>query len=312
MVPKLKTVSFFAALLVCHITGSSLKAQSFAKLNSSINGTVYQSLEFSSDIAGSKLSYSVYLPPFYRSSVDSFPVLYLLHGYGGSETSWIERCNIHLIIDSLIRLNEIPSLIVIMPDARNSYYINDYAGEFRYEDIFIQELIPFVDSTYKTCSHPGCRIIAGLSMGGFGAVIQSVLHAGEFETCIALSAAIRSDEMILNEKQENYNKKFSPLFGNNLTGEERITELWKSYSPFYIIDDSIANKLKGINWYIDCGMNDSLLEGNEMLHRVFLKFNIPHEYHVRIGSHNWEYWRTGIVEGLKFAGRKLNEKTHIY
>jgi enterochelin esterase-like enzyme len=302
--PRTIVVLIFAVRFLCHNTVSTAQ-QSFTHLNSNINGTVYRSIGYRSEITGSTLMYSVYLPPFYYSSADSFPVLYLLHGYGGSETSWIDRCNIHVIIDSLIRSGDIPPMIVIMPDAKNSYYINDCEGRFPYEDIFIKELLPFVDSTYKTCSGRANRIIGGLSMGGYGAVIYSILHHEYFATCIALSSAIRSDEMILNQRQDDYNNKFGPLYGNGLVGEERLTELWKSYNPLYMINDSVAGILKSINWYIDCGTDDFLLPGNEMLHQLFLKYNIPHEYHVRIGAHNWEYWRAGIIDGFKFAGRKL-------
>jgi enterochelin esterase-like enzyme len=303
-IPRTIVILFFAVRFLCHNTVLTAQ-QSFGQLNSGISGTIYRSIEYRSEITGGTLMYSVYLPPFYYSSADSFPVFYLLHGYTGSDASWIDRCNIHVTIDSLIRSGDVPPMIVIMPDAKNSYYINDYAGRFPYEDIFIHELIPLVDSTYKIYTGRACRIIGGLSMGGYGAVIHSILHHEYFGTCIALSAAIRSDEMIINETQDDYNNKFGPLYGNGLAGEERLTELWNSYNPLYMINGSTASVLKGINWYFDCGTDDYLLPGNELLHQMFLKFNIPHEYHVRIGAHNWEYWRTGIIDGLKFAGRKL-------
>jgi len=287
-------------LLVFNTGARWLNGQSFAELNSNIRGTVYKSLEVNSKVLNNKLEYSIYLPPYYHTTADSFPVLYLLHGYKGDETSWIDRCEIHIIIDSLIIINEIPPLIVVMPDARNSYYINDYLFQFPYEDMFIREFIPYIDSTYKTFSNLRYRIIGGLSMGGFGAIIQSIKHADVFGSCIALSAAIRTDEMIINMKSEDYNVKFSHIFGKDLDGKERITENWKVNSPFYIIGDSISDKLRTINWYFDCGMNDIFIQANEMLHELFLKYNIPHEYHVRIGSHNWEYWRYGIINGAKF------------
>jgi enterochelin esterase-like enzyme len=294
-------------LFVFHTYIPGLYGQSFNEINSEIRGTVYKSLEVYSNILNDKLNYSVYLPPYYHTSADSFPVLYLLHGFMGDETSWIDRTKIHIIIDSLISREEIPPLIVVMPDARNSYYINDYQLQFPYEDIFINEFIPFIDSTYKTLPYPGYRIIAGLSMGGFGAVINCIKHADVFGSCIALSAAVRTDEMTVNMKPEEYSSKFSHIYGSNLEGNDRITEHWVNNSPFYLINDSIADRLKSIDWYFDCGMNDFLINGNEILHQIFLKYNIPHEYHVRIGSHNWDYWHTGIIEGIRFAGQRLKE-----
>ena len=108
-------------------------------------------------------------------------------------------------------------------------------------------------------------------------------------------------------KSEEYDIKFSHVFGEDLDSKERITENWKGNSPFNIIGDSISDKLRTNNWYFDCGMNDIFVQGNEMLHQLFLKYNIPHEYHVRIGSHNWEIWRDGIINGIKFTVLKLGK-----
>ncbi len=300
---KSRLISLHIAL-AC-LLNLQLDGQSFSELNSKINGIAYKSLEFNSKILNTRLKYSVYLPPYYHTSRDSLPVLYLLHGYGGSESSWIDRCDIHGIIDSLIGAAEIPSMIVIMPDGKNSYYINDYQHQFPYEDIFINELIPYVDSTYRTRANRSNRIIGGLSMGGYGAVLLSIKHPGIFGTCISLSAAIRTDEMIIDLDSANYSKKYSDLFGGELQGDERINEHWKSYSPFYLLNDSISQTLKSINWYFDCGIDDFLINGNEAFHDAFLKLGIPHEYHVRIGSHNWEYWKNGLTEGIKYAGRSM-------
>lgn len=303
---QMRKLSIFILIIFC-LTNLQLNGQSFTELNSEINGIVYKSLDFRSEILDTGFSYTIYLPPYYHTTHDSLPVLYLLHGYGGDENSWIARCNIHRIIDSLINTGEIPPVIVIMPDGRNSYYINDYQFRFPYEDIIVTELIPYIDSTYRTISQKRCRLIAGLSMGGYGAIVLSIKHPDIFGECISLSAAIRTDEMIINAKSADYNKKFSTLFGGELQGEERISEHWKAYSPFYLVDDSTSDKLKSVNWYFNCGMNDFLIQGSEALHRLYLKWEIPHEYHVRIGSHNWEYWKTGIIEGIKFAGQRISE-----
>lgn len=300
-----KTVTILILLSVFYAGFLRSAGQSFTELNSDIRGTVYKSLEANSSIVENKFMYSIYLPPYYHNSNEGFPVLYLLHGIRGDETSWIDRCKIHIIIDSLIQIKELPPLIIVMPDGKNSYYINDYLLQYPYEDIFIKEFIPYIDSTYKTISNTRYRIIAGLSMGGYGALINSIKHTDIFGTCIALSAAVRTDEMIMNMKPADYDRKFSHIFGTDLEGKERITEHWKDNSPVYLVNDSISEKLKSISWYFDCGTNDFLINGNELLHQIFLKYTIPHEYHVRIGTHNWDYWRTGIIGGIKFAGQKI-------
>lgn len=196
-------------------------------------------------------------------------------------------------------------MIIIMPDGRKSYFINDYQQQFPYEDIFTGELIPFIDSTYKTLQQKRYRFIGGLSMGGYGALILSIKHPDMFGVCIALSAAVRTDEMIASVDSANYINKFSVLFGSEFQGNERINEYWKSYSPFYLLNDSISGEIKSISWYIDCGIDDFLIKGNEALHTAFLNLGIKHEYHVRAGSHDWEYWKKGIIEGMKFSGLSI-------
>ena len=299
----MRYISLFI-LVIPWIINLQINGQSFTELNSEIKGTVYRSLDFKSELVDNRIKYSIYLPPYYHTSNDSFPVLYLLHGYGGSETSWIDRCNIHRIIDSLILTQDILPMIIVMPDGKRSYYINDYQHKFPYEDIFIKELVPYIDSTYKSLPFKNCRFIAGLSMGGYGAIVLSIKHHDMFGACIALSAAVRTDEMIINEDSSKYSSKFSDLFGGELQDSARINEYWKSNSPFYLLNDSISGKLKNTCWYINCGMNDFLIHGNESLHTAFLKLGILHEYHVRVGSHNWEYWKTGIIEGIKLTGKK--------
>lgn len=302
---------FLSTLVISWLINPQLNGQSFTELNREIKGTVYKSLDFDSELVNNRLKYSIYLPPYYHTTNDSFPVLYLLHGYGGGETSWIDRCNIHRIIDSLILTRQITPMIIVMPDGKNSYYINDYQRKFPYEDIFIKELIPYIDSTYKSLSSKKFRFIAGLSMGGYGAIVLSIKHHDVFGACIALSAAVRTDEMIINEDSLKYNSRFSDLYGGELQGSTRVNKYWKSNSPFYLLNDSISEKLKNTCWYINCGMNDFLIRGNESLHTAFLRLGILHEYHVRVGSHNWQYWKTGIIEGIKFAGQK-NLKNNFY
>ncbi len=258
-------------------------------------GTVKESLNISSKYLHGVSEYSVYLPPSY--SVDSqkkFGLMYLLHGYGGNENSWIRRCKIKSILDSLISENAMPELIVIMPDAKNSYYINDYLGKFNYEDYFIKELLPHINQNFRIDSSKK-PAICGLSMGGFGAIILPVKHPEIFSHSISLSPAVRTPKIFSGLPQEKYNSYFGNLFGHDLASEERITEHWKKNSPFFMIDSSNVSNISNTKWYIDCGMYDFLFPANRAFHNFLLDFNVPHEFHMRIGKHNWEYWRKGFI-----------------
>lgn len=272
-----------------------------------MNGSIFQSLPFYSKTAGGNIRYSVYLPPDYYSRTDSFPVFYLLHGLGGNENSWLSDFALSRIADSLITCKAMPSMIIVMPDGRKSYFINDYNHAFPYETIFIDEFIPHIDSLYKTKSSKPFRAIGGLSMGGYGALIHCMRHPGHFSASVSLSAAVRTDSMIMNEKSEKYKQVFRPVFGDSIRLYRAATWHWIENSPLYQVGLN-PEPLRSIRWYLDCGFSDYLIQGNEALHDLFTRHGIPHEYHVRPGNHNKAYWETALIPALLFTGRVFEER----
>lgn len=270
-----------------------------------LKGTVYESLGIESKLLGEYVKYSVYLPPEYNSTNEKYPVLYLLHGFNGNETSWVRDSHIQLLMDSLISNKIIRPFILVMPNGQNSYFINNYNNSFPYEDFFINELVPFIDSTYRTLPERNFRGTAGLSMGGYGAIILPVKHPDIFGYSVALSAALRTDETFIKVSKKKYSINFAKLYGDSLNEQQRITRHWKENSPFYLVNKQTANDLKKIQWYINCGMQDFLLPGNESFHWLLLDLNIPHEYHMCIGTHNLHYWDMEIPYGLEFFSSHL-------
>ena len=136
--------------------------------------TVFESLSFESNKLGRKVSYSIYLPSDYNTSKRNYPVLYLLHGYTDNETNWIQMGQMKTIADRAIANEEAVPMIIVMPDAWDTWYINQYDGKVPYEDMFFEELIPYMEKTYRIRSDKESRAIAGLSMGGYGSFLYSV------------------------------------------------------------------------------------------------------------------------------------------
>ena len=270
-------------------------------------GQVLEALKVSSAILGRDVAYAVYLPPDYATSTRRYPVVYLLHGYTDDESGWIQFGEVGLAADRAIAEREIPPMIIIMPDGGVTFYINDAAGKVRYEDMFVQELIPYVDATYRTRASREFRGIAGLSMGGWGTLIQSLRHPELFAAGAAFSAAVWPDDEILGMKQESWDKLLGPLFGAaGLAGKDRLTPYFRKVSPLDLAKSLPEDSLKKVRYYIDCGDDDFLIKGNCALHLLLTSRKIPHEFRVRDGSHTWSYWRTGIVDGLKFIGESFH------
>ncbi|RHR61764.1 alpha/beta hydrolase-fold protein [Parabacteroides sp. AF17-28] len=260
---------------------------------------VFESLSFDSQKLGRKVSYSIYLPSDYNTSKRNYPVLYLLHGYTDNETNWIHMGQMKTIADRAIANEEAVPMIIVMPDAWDTWYVNQYDGKVPYEDMFFEELIPYMEKTYRVRSNQESRAIAGLSMGGYGSFLYSLHHPDMFCACAPLSAAVFDDSVMDTRKAKSHKDLFNRLFG---PGDEH----WHKNSVEKILSDWDENKLPNIRYYIDCGDKDGLLEGNFQVHQIMRQKNIKHEFRVRSGGHSWTYWRTALPEVLKFVSQTFS------
>ena len=262
---------------------------------------VLESLSIQSEILETTVPFSVYLPDGYNSSNQKYPILYLLHGGGGNETDWLVRGNIQNIMDNAIQEGHMPRTIVIMPSSLATHYVNSYDGKMKYKDMFIQEFIPKIESTYRCRTDRDSRGIAGLSRGGYGSLLYAITNPDLFRTCVALSSALRTDEEFMNYNQEDWMKRYYRYYGGE-TSDKRLKENYRSHSPLDLILNQDIEKIKTIYFYIDCGDDDYLINGNMLLHQRMNELGIKHEFRVRDGAHTWSYWRSGLAEGLKFTG----------
>ena len=266
-------------------------------------GIVKESLKCDSKLLGYPVEYSIYLPADYQTSNRSYPVLYLLHGYSDDETGWIQFGEAAQIADKGIESGDCPPVIIIMPNGKVSWYCNDYKMANPWEDMFVKEFIPAMEKIYRIRSKKEFRAISGLSMGGYGSLMLAMRNPDLFSSCVAFSSGTFTDEEIVAMSNESYSDYFGNIYGKDLTGEKRLSECWKANSPLHLIYDVPKDKLKSIRFYIDCGDDDFLYQGNSQLHIQMRKLGIPHEYRTRQGGHEWPYWRSGLAEGLKFIGQ---------
>lgn len=270
------------------------------------SGQVLEGLTVPSKILGKDVRYTIYLPPDYQTSTRRYPVVYLLHGYTDNDTGWLQFGEINLTADRGIAERQIPPMIIVMPDGGVSWYINDYQNKVRYEDFFFQEFIPYIDANYRTRPEKEFRGIAGLSMGGWGTLIYALRHPEMFAAAAAFSPAVWTDEEVITTEDKVYERIFAPLFGPGLKGKDRLTAHFRSYNPLDLVKTLPVEKIKTVRFYIDCGDDDFLYKGNAALHVAMRDRQIPHECRMRDGGHTWSYWRTGILDGLKFIGESFH------
>lgn len=268
-----------------------LSAQSFVSETSTVKSSILKQ----------ERNYAVYLPDGYERSSRSYPVLYLLHGYTDNHTGWVQFGEVQRIADQAIASGEATPMIIVMPDADTARpgYTNSIDGKHNYEDFFFNEFIPHIESTYRIRKEKRYRAIAGLSMGGGGSFVYAMHRPDLFSAAAPLSAWMgptTTDEL----------KGWAERSGAGWD-ESKAEAYLKTYNPLELVKSVDKDLLNSVRWYIDCGDDDFLYEGNAQMHILMRQLGINHEYRVRDGGHTWNYWRTALPTVLEFISRGFHQ-----
>ena len=247
-----------------------------------------------SKLLGAVKEYSIYLPDGYDKSDRSYPVLYLLHGANGTHTSWPTSGNAKRIIDGVIKEGRSVPMVIVMPDASGEG--KDFNGlnfgyfdqtNWPYERHFIEEFIPYIESTYRIKADKRTRAIAGLSMGGYGTMFYTMRHPELFSSACPISARMSGTPY---NKNRSYTDEYITTL-DSLAG----VKIAQSLS-----DEQVA-ALRKVRLRVDCGDDDYLFDGNIDFVRALRSHKIPVELRVRDGGHSWIYWQTALPDILTYV-----------
>lgn len=229
-----------------------------------------------SKVLNQVMKYNIILPNDYYIDTDRhYPVLYLLHGMGGNNSDWATQGNAKQAVQDAIANGVVAPLIVVMPDAFNTFYVNGYQNGLQYETYFMEEFMPFIEKKYRISANRETRFIAGLSMGGFGASYYAFSYPEMFVYCYAMSGALEG-------------------IGSGLTPS--ISEIIARYDVF--------GELPG--YTIDCGTADQLVfPSNQKVHETLETMGFEHEYIAREGTHDWVFWKKSLEMALNVIGEYL-------
>ena len=257
-----------------------------------------------SQALGRDIPFSIYLPAAARSSGGSFPVLYLLHGHGDDHTAWIEKGDIAETLDRKIASGAMAPLIVVMPAAGNSWYVDDPApgGFGPVAQAFTDDLIAAVEARYPAARCRAARAVGGLSMGGYGAIMYAFSHPDRYAAAFSLSGSLFSElPADIERRRPAYERIYAGVFGRPFD-ETRFL----SWNVFKLLDRLAPPRALPRIW-LAAGDNDfpSIHEGTIRLHQVLRQRGDRSELHIVAGEHTWELWRTGVDQALKWLSPHL-------
>jgi S-formylglutathione hydrolase FrmB len=212
----------------------------------------------------------------------TFPAVYLLHGYAGDFSNWITR------VPQLKKYADDYHILIICPEGGYStWYINSpLDSTIKFETYISKEVVPYIDAHYKTVRDRKSRAITGLSMGGHGAFFIAFRNPEVFGACGSMSGL-----MDLKTSANKYD--LAKRIGDTIN----YAQNWKNYSVINVVESYPKDSLAII---FDCGTSDPFYKPNMQLHEKLLALKIPHDFIVRPGNHNWNYWANAVQYQLLF------------
>jgi putative tributyrin esterase len=251
---------------------------------SPVSDIVFQSVSLERE-----MHYRVLLPRSYENG-GRFPVLYLLHGIYGDYKNWDTRTGLENYSKSV-------NVIIVMPDADDSWYTNSATVPAdKFEDYIVKDLIAEIDQKYRTIHDGHQRAIAGLSMGGYGAVKLGVKYPELFAFSGSLSGAFNGPRN-LDALRPDFRSKLLEVFDGEGSPARQQNDI------FLLLNAPHQNPYP--YFYLACGTSDFFLKTNRALAEQLSSRNLAYEYHETAGGHTWEYWDQGLPLLLRAVGDKL-------
>jgi enterochelin esterase family protein len=280
---KTRTLALSLSLLISVFTALPLNSRAqtaagpeYLETRDVSHGTVHEH-PYMSKALGTARQVLVYTPPAYDSSSNRYPVLYLLHGAGGNESTWMERGQAHVILDNLIAEGKLEPLIVVMPFGfasqrppgapRGDAAENKRQREGFNRD-FLDDVIPLIESSYRVHADRDHRAIAGLSLGGAQALALGLSHTELFSRVAGFSSAMGAAN-----NPETGGVDFNAVLADTQMLNDRLELLW-----------------------IGCGIADTLFASNQSFSQLLTEHGIEHVFRVTQGAHTFEVWQRYLYE----------------
>jgi putative tributyrin esterase len=253
-----------------------------------------QVLELDSRLLKRKVWLKVLLPEKYADperTGQKFPVMYLLHGWAGGFRNWME-------LTSVVDYTAGTNWIAVAPEGANGWYTDSATvPDDKFESYIVEEVIPEIDHLYRTIAESRGRVIAGLSMGGYGAIKFGLKYPDLFSVVGSFSGAF--DAPLGPPKLASLQPSISTAFGPEGSKTRAENDI------FRLLRDAPPERLKKLPFiYLDCGTEDTFFEINRSFDALLVEKKVPHEYRELPGGHSWNYWDRQVQEFIRVVGRR--------
>jgi enterochelin esterase-like enzyme len=226
----------------------------------------------------------VYLPAGYNLT-PGLPVLYMLHGLGGTERDW-QQLGLFDVATRLINNQQIPPMIIVTPSGESGYWMDQYNNGPRFGSYVSKDLISYIDANFKTTPAGYGRAIGGMSMGAHGAIQLALNNPGQF-------SVVGAHSLVLRNKQQAF-----PFFGDNAYFE-RI-------DPVSMVA-KYPERARGFRLWIDIGRSDSWYSSTNAFHLQLVQLGVPHSWNSWAGGHDSAYCSAHLTDYLMYYGTALRE-----
>jgi S-formylglutathione hydrolase FrmB len=252
--------------------------------------------EFFSDSLQRSMKYRVLVPSSYDSGNRRYPVLYLLHGLYGSYENWTK-------LTHLEEYSSVDDFIIAMPDANDSWYTNWYLDrQNKFEDYIVRDFLPEFERRYRTIADREDRVIAGLSMGGYGALKIGLKYPQLFRMVGSFSGALNAASGLAGQRLE-FADQLNKVYGPPDSPTRNQNDL------FQIAEESSPQSAPYL--YLDCGTADFFVVTNREFTSLLRSRKFAYEYHELPGDHNWDYWDARIRYFLHELRRERISDLHL-
>lgn len=247
-----------------------------------------ESVALESRLLSRPIPYRVALPPATAPGA-RLPVLYLLHGLDGDSSNWFEKTRVEETAAAL-------GLAVVTPEGGLGWYTDSPGAPW--ERALLEEVLPDVERRFPVAAERAGRAIAGLSMGGYGALKIAWRHPDRFALAASISGLVAAPTHNARPDASTWR-----LLRETIARTFADAETARANDLFRLVREPALGERPFL--YFDCGLDDPFLAQNRELAALLVLLKIPHEFRQRPGHHGWDYWSEQVDEILRLAAKRL-------